>query len=228
MNYNTSVGEQISTAASVSVLKNAYLLLSLTLLPTILGAFLGVRFSWSFLPVNPIFAFLVLMGVMYGFTFLIAKNQNSSSGVYLLLLFTFCMGMLLGPLLQFTLALKNGASLISYAAGITALIFFGLSSWIQATGKDLTGLGKFMFVGALVLVSAVLANAFLQIPALSLAITALIALFSCLGIAHNISQAVNGGQTNYIMLTLSLYLDLFNLFVSLLRLLTVFSGQQRD
>lgn len=207
------------------VLRNAYMLLALTLIPTGVGAVIGTSISWAFFAGSPILSTLMFLGCMYGLMFAVQSQKDTQVGFYLLFLFTFFMGVTLGPILQVALSVRQGGSLILCAAGMTAITFFSLSAWITTTGKDLRGLGQFLFVGAVVLMTAILASLFFNIPALQLAIVAAIAIFSVVGLAYSISNAVHGGETNYVMLTLSLYLDLFNLFISLLRLLLAFSGR---
>ncbi len=226
MRNSSFVSTRTLSGSSARVLRNAYVLLALTLVPTAIGAWVGMAMSWQFFMSSPIFASILLMAALFGLSYAIQRNSNSVMGVYLLFALTFVMGVTLGPLLTLALSLRNGPMLISYAAIATSFTLFGLSTWITSTGKDLSSMGRFMFAGSIVLIVAIFANLFLNIPAFSLVITSLIAMFSVMGIAYSLSAAVNGGETNYIILATSLYINLFNLFVSLLRLLIAFSGQR--
>src|SRR5436190_1525888 len=150
------------------VLRNTYLLLALSLVPTAIGAFVGVYFiNFAFLVKSPIVSMIVFMGVFYGLMFMIEKNKNSSLGVPLLLLFTLLMGVMLGPILQ--VALGRGAhELVALAAGGTAAVFFGLAAVGSVAKRDFSFLANFLLVGFFVLLIAIVANAFLQLPVLAL------------------------------------------------------------
>ncbi|WP_092486127.1 Bax inhibitor-1 family protein [Candidatus Ichthyocystis hellenicum] len=226
MRDSSFVSTRVLSGSAARVLRNAYVLLALTLIPTAIGAWIGMIISWQFFMQSPIFGSILLMASLFGLSYAIQRNSNSVLGVYLLFALTFVMGITLGPLLTVALSLRNGPMLISYAAAATALTLFGLSAWITSTGKDLSFMSRFMFVGAIVLMISIFANLFLNIPVFSLVITSLIAVFSVMSIAYSLSAAVNGGESNYILLATSLYVNLFNLFVSLLRLLISFSGQR--
>ena len=147
-------------------------------------------------------------------------------GVVLLLGFTFFMGLMLSRILQMALGFSNGASLIATAAGGTGAIFFTLAGIATVTKKDFSYLGKFLFVGLVVVLLAMLANIFFQIPALSLTISAVAVLIFSGYILYDISRIVTGGEVNYISATLAVYLDIYNLFVHLLHLLMAFSGDR--
>ncbi|CAG0942716.1 partial Modulator of FtsH protease YccA, partial [Anaerolineae bacterium] len=133
---------------------------------------------------------------------------------------------LLGPILQVALHLKNGAQLVGMAAGGTGLVFFGLATLATVTKKDFSFMGKFLFIGLILLIVASLANIFLAIPALSLTISAMAVLIFSAYILYDVSRIVHGGETNYVMATLGLYLNIYNLFVSLLQLLMAFAGER--
>jgi len=133
---------------------------------------------------------------------------------------------MLGPLLQFTLAFRNGAQLISLAAGGTAVVFFSLAGIASTTRRDFSGMGNFLMVGAIVLMVAVVANIFLQLPMMQLVICGAFMLFSSLMILFNVSQIIHGGETNYITATLGLYMNIYNIFVSLLQILGIFGGNR--
>jgi modulator of FtsH protease len=156
----------------------------------------------------------------------IERTKDSGMGVVLLLGFTFFMGLMLSRILQVALGFSNGGSLIATAAGGTGAIFFTLAGVATVTKKDFGFLGKFLFVGVVLLLLASLANAFLMIPALSLTVSVVAILIFSAYILYDIGRIVNGGETNYISATLAVYLDVYNVFVSLLHLLMAFSGDR--
>jgi modulator of FtsH protease len=208
------------------VLRNTYMMLALTMVPTIAGAFAGMATNFSFMAQYPIMAPLLMFGTMMGMLFAVTALRNSVWGVIALLGFTFVAGWFLGPILQHALHLKNGAQLVGMAAGGTGLIFFSLSSIASVTKKDFSFMGKFLFIGVVLLIVASLANIFFQIPALSLTISAIAVLIFSAYILFDISQIIHGGETNYVMATMTLYLDIYNIFISLLNLLMAFSGER--
>ena len=208
------------------VLRNTYMLLALSMLPTIAGAFLGVRIGFSFFAGSPMISFMVFMAVAFGFMWGIERTKDSALGVLLLLGFTFFMGLMLSRILQVALGFSNGPALIATAAGGTGAIFFTLAGVATVTKKDFSFLGKFLFVGVVVVLLAALANIFFQIPALSLTISAVAVMIFSAYILYDISRIVNGGETNYISATLAVYLDIYNVFVSLLNLLMAFAGER--
>jgi modulator of FtsH protease len=208
------------------VLRNTYMLLALSMLPTVFGASLGVQMGFSLFAGNPIISFLVFMGVAFAFMWGIERTKDSAMGVVLLLGFTFFMGLMLSGILRVALGFSNGGSLIATAAGGTGAIFFTLATVATVTKKDFSFLGKFLFIGVVVVLLAALANIFFQIPALSLTISAVTVMIFSAYILYDISRIVNGGETNYITATLAVYLDIYNVFVSLLNLLMAFSGNR--
>jgi len=213
-------------AAQNRVLRNTYALLGVSMIPTVIGAIIGTNLSFAFMRASPIISMLVLLAVVYGLMFAIEKNKDSSLGVYLLLTFTFLMGVILGPLLQVALAFSNGAQLITVAAGGTGVTFIAMAAFSATTKRDLSGMGRFLFVGAIVLMIGVVANIFFQMPAMQLALSAAFILFSSLVIAYTINSVVHGGETNYISATLSIYVSIYNIFTSLLRLLMAVTGNR--
>ena len=213
-------------AAQNRVLRNTYALLGVSMIPTVIGAIIGTNLSFAFMRASPIISMLVLLAVVYGLMFAIEKNKDSSLGVYLLLTFTFFMGVILGPLLQVALAFSNGAQLITVAAGGTGVTFIAMAAFSATTKRDLSGMGRFLFVGAIVLMIGVVANIFFQMPAMQLALSAAFILFSSLVIAYTINSVVHGGETNYISATLSIYVSIYNIFTSLLRLLMAVTGNR--
>ena len=208
------------------VLRNTYMLLALSMVPTVIGAMLGVQMRFSLFAGSPLMSFLLFMGVAFAFMWGIERTKHSAMGVVLLLGFTFFMGLMLSRILQVALGFSNGASLIATAAGGTGAIFFTLAGVATVTKKDFSFLGKFLFIGVIVVLLAALANVFFQIPALSLTISAVAVMIFSAYILYDISRIVNGGEDNYISATLAVYLDVYNVFVSLLNLLMAFGGNR--
>lgn len=208
------------------VLRNTYWLLALSMIPTILGAWLGVQMNFSFFAGNPFVGFMVFMAIAFGFFYAIEKTKNSGLGVAVLLGFTFFMGLLLSRLIGHTLGYSNGASLIMIAFGGTAAVFTAMASIATVSKRDFSGLGKWLFAGVIVILLASVANIFLHLPALYLVVSVLaIAIFSAY-ILFDVQRVINGGETNYISATLSIYLDVYNIFVNLLSLLGIFGGSR--
>ena len=207
------------------VLRNTYLLLALTMVPTVIGAMIGMA-TGSIIMQHPIISMFVMLGAVIGLQFAIAANRDSGLGVVLLLGMTFLLGWWLGPLLSVALALGNGPQLVGYAAVGTGAIFFIMAGIATTTKRDYSFMGKFLFVGMIVLLIALVANMFLQIPALALTISSLIIVVFSLFLLHDVSRIVNGGETNYVMATTGVYLSLFNIFANLLHLLMVLSGER--
>ena len=214
------------TLTQNKVLRNTYMLLAISLIPTAIGAFIGTNLNFSFMRSSPGMSFIVMLVVFYGWIYAIERNKNSSLGLGLLLGFTLAMGVLLGPVLQFSLGFRNGPQLIMMAAGGTAAIFFGLAAVAASAKRDFSFLSKFLLVGFIVLMLAIVANVFFQIPALQLAILAMIILFSSAAILYQVNSIVRGGETNYISATLTLYISIYNIFTSLLQLLGIFGGNR--
>jgi len=206
------------------VLRNTYLLLAVTMIPTIIGAALGANLDMSFMRASPTLSFFAILGIFYGWVFMIEKNRNSVAGVWLLLGFTLFLGVLLGPLLQRVLGFRNGVSLVMMAAAGTAVIFAVMAGVATTTKRDLSGLGNFLMVGGIVIMLAVVANVFLASPILYLVLLGGFVLFSSVLILWQINAIVRGGETNYISATLSLYISIYNLFSSLLQLLGMGGG----
>lgn len=207
------------------VLRNTYALLALSMLPTVLGAWLGVATGFSFFAGSPLISFVVFMAVAFGFFFAIEKFKNSGLGVLLLLGFTFFMGLMLSRLLGFALGMSNGASLVATAFGGTAVVFTGMAAMASTMKRDVSSLGKWLFMGVIVILVAGVANIWLQLPALHLAISAMaVAVFSAF-ILYDIKRVLDGGETNYVTATLAIYLDVYNVFSSLLQLLMALGGK---
>jgi modulator of FtsH protease len=220
-------GAAVDISIRNRVLRNTYWLLALSLVPTVIGAWVGVATGFNTLFAGRIWlSLLVFFGGAFAFMWAIQRNRDSSLGVVLLLAFTFFMGLMLSRLIGAILDFKNGGELIMMAFGGTAVIFAGMATLATTIKRDLSGLGKFLFVGALIVMIGGVAAIFLQIPALTLTILVLcLAIFSAY-MLYDINQVVTGGETNYVAATLAIYLDLFNVFQSLLSLLGIFGGDR--
>ncbi len=207
------------------VLRNTYWLLALSMIPTVLGAFIGVQMHLPMLSGG--MGFIIFMAIAFGFMFAIEKTKNSGIGVAVLLGFTFFMGLMLTPILTRTLGYSNGGMLIMTAFGGTATILAVMATIATVSKRDFSAMGKWLFAGVIVLILASVANIFLGLSALSIVISMVaIAIFSAY-ILYDVQQIINGGETNYISATLRIYLDVYNIFTSLLSLLG-FAGGSRD
>ncbi|MFZ3019401.1 MAG: Bax inhibitor-1/YccA family protein [Gallionella sp.] len=226
MQYQTATQTGTLAAEQNKVLRNTYMMLALTMIPTVIGASVGMSMNFSFMAESPIMSSLLMFGAMMGMMFAVSALRNSVWGIVALLGFTFVAGVLLGPILQVALHLKNGAELVGMAAGGTGVIFFSLATVATVTKKDFSFMGKFLFIGLILLIVASLANLFFQIPALSLTISAIAVMIFSAYILYDVSQIVHGGETNYVMATLGLFLNIYNLFISLLQLLMAFAGER--
>jgi len=216
MQSNISLQGSKSSAIEINkVLKNTYMLLSMTL------AFSAVTAAISMTMNLPHGAALVMTLVAFGLMFVVNKKADSASGIFWIFAFTGLMGASLGPMLNHYAAMPNGASLIMQALGGTALIFFALSGYALTSKKDFSFMGGFLMVGLIVAIIASIANIFFQIPALSLAVSAAIIMIMSGLILFDTSRIIHGGETNYIRATISLYLNIYNIFVHLLHLLGV-------
>jgi modulator of FtsH protease len=216
--YNVDSMGIESALSTNKVLRNTYMLLGMTLLFSAVTASISMAMGLSQ------GAALILMLVGFGLLFVVNRTADSSKGLVAIFAFTGVMGASIGPMLNYYLAMPNGPSLVMQALGGTAVVFFGLSAYALTTRKDFSYMGGFLFVGLLVAVVASIANIFLHIPALSLTISAAIVMIMSGLILFDTSRIINGGETNYIRATVSLYLDIYNLFIHLLHLLTAFSG----
>lgn len=221
------LGNQASLSVSThKVLRNTYMLLGLSMVPTVIGAMVGMSMNMSYMAQHPMISTLVMLAVMFGLFMGISANRNSALGVVFLLVLTGFMGLMLGPVLQVALHLKNGAQIVGLAAGGTGVIFMSLAGFATVSKKDFSFLGNFLFIGLILLLVASLANMFFQIPALALALSGVSVLLFSGYILYDVSRIVQGGETNYVMATLALYLDIYNLFVNLLQLLMVLMGER--
>ena len=209
------------------VLRNTYWLLALSMLPTIAGAWVGMQLNFlAFFTASPIMAPLLMFGVMIAALFGVTALRNSAWGVPALFGFTFIAGLMLAPILSIAVGFRNGGQLVGLAGGMTAAIFFAMAGLATVTKRDFSFLGKFLFVGLVLLIVASLANLFFQVPAVSLTISAVAVLIFSLYLLYDVSNIVRGGETNYITATLNLFLDVYNIFISLLNLLLAFAGQR--
>ena len=206
------------------VLRNTYALLALSMVPTIFGAWLGVQTHFTFFATHPAIGFMAFLAIAFGFMFGIERTKNSGWGVALLLGFTFFMGLMLSRMIGAVLGLGNGASLIALAFGGTSVIFVSMATLASTTKRDLSGMSKFLFVGVVMLLLAMFANIFLQLPGLMIALSLVaIGIFSAF-MLYDVNRIVTGGETNYISATLALYLDVYNVFVNLLAILGITGG----
>ena len=221
----TGFGGVVATEQN-RVLRNTYWLLALSMVPTVLGAWVGVTTGFNFFAGSPFIGFLLFMGIAFGFFFAIEKFKNSGIGVALLLGFTFFMGLMLSRLIGAVLGFSNGATLIGMAFGGTALVFFGMATLATTIKRDISGMGKWLMVGVIGLIAASVANIWLQMPALFLTVSVLaIVIFSAF-ILYDLKRIIDGGETNYVTATLSVYLSVYNVFQSLLSILGIFGGER--
>ena len=226
-NLQTAYADRFGTAVSVEqrnrVLRNTYWLLALSMVPTVLGAWLGVS-TGIVRGLGVGMSAIVFLGGAFGFIFAIEKLKNSAAGVPVLLAFTFFMGLMLSRLIGAVLGLSNGAGLIMTAFTGTGLIFLGMATLSSVIKRDLSAMGKWLFIGAIMLLVAGLANIFLQSSALMITIAVLaIGIFSAF-ILYDLKRVQDGEETNYITATLGVYLSLYNVFQSLLALLGIAGG----
>ena len=205
------------------VLRNTYWLLALSMVPTVLGAWVGVQTGIA-AAMSPGIGLVVFLAGAFGFMFAIEKNKNSAAGVPLLLAFTFFMGLMLSRLLGVVLGLNNGTGLIMTAFAGTGVIFFGMAAMSSVVKRDLSQMGKFLFIGMVMLLVAMIANFFIQSSALMITLSVLaIGIFSVF-ILHDLKRVQDGLETNYISATLGVYLSIYNVFSNLLALLGIFGG----
>ena len=225
--YGTAPGAVAGALAPEAqrVLRNTYLLLALTMVPTVAGAWIGMATA-SIITGSPIISFFVMLAATIGLQAGIVANRNSALGIVLLLAMTGLLGWFIGPLLNYALELRNGAQLVGYAAGGTGLVFLVMGAIATTTKRDFSFMGKFLFVGMIALLLGMIANMFLQIPALALTISTLVIVVFSLFLLHDLSRIVRGGETNYLMATTGVYLSLFNIFVNLLQILMALTGER--
>jgi len=224
--YSGHAGTAVSVEQRNRVLRNTYWLLALSMVPTVLGAWIGVS-TGLMRGMGAGMSAIVFLGGAFGFIFAIEKFKNSAAGVPILLAFTFFMGLMLSRLIGAVLGLANGAGLIMTAFTGTGLIFLGMATMSTVIKRDLSAMGKWLFIGAIMLLVAGLANIFLQSGALMITIAVLaIGIFSAF-ILYDLKRVRDGEETNYITATLGVYLSLYNVFQSLLAILGI-AGGSRD
>ncbi|MBS0433826.1 MAG: Bax inhibitor-1/YccA family protein [Proteobacteria bacterium] len=199
------------------VLRNTYWLLALSMLPTVLGAWIGVQTGIA-RAMTPGIGLIVFLGGAFAFMFAIEKTKNSAAGVPVLLGFTFFMGLMLARLIGAVLGLANGASLIMMAFASTGVVFLGMAALSTVIKRDLSAMGKFLFIGAIMVLVAGIANFFLQSSALMLTLSVLVTGIFSAFILYDLKQVRDGYETNYISATLNVYLDIYNVFQGLLSL----------
>ena len=224
-NYAAGTQDYAVAAESRKVLRNTYLLLALTMVPTVIGAAIGIQIA-PVLMASPILTVVLMLAGVIGLQFAIARYRNSGVGVALLLLMTGLLGVFIGPLLNVALSMRNGVQLVGYAAVGTGVIFLAMGVVAQSIKRDLSFMGKFLFIGMIALLVAMLANMFLQIPALALTISTLVIVVFSLFLVYDLQRIIRGGETNYVMATTGVYLSLLNIFTSLLHLLMAFTGER--
>jgi modulator of FtsH protease len=220
----SAIDGQIDAVQRNRVLRNTYWLLALSMIPTVIGAWVGVATGIT-TGLTGFLGLVVFLGGAFGFMYAIERTKESAAGVPVLLAFTFFMGLMLSRLIGTVLGMSNGTNLIMTAFTGTGIVFLGMASLSTVIKRDLSQMGKFLFVGAIMLMVAGVANVFLQSSALMMALSVLaIGIFSAF-ILYDLKRVQNGEETNYISATLSVYLSLFNVFQSMLALLGLTNGQ---
>jgi modulator of FtsH protease len=215
----------LPTAERNRVVRNTYWLLAISMLPTVLGAYLGVTTGISY-AISGVMGMILMLAGVFGFIYAIERTKESATGVYVLLGFTFFMGLMLSRMIAMVLGFKNGAELVMTAFAGTAGVFFVMASLATVIKRDLSGMGKWLMVGAVVLMVGSIINVFVGSSAGMMVISMLsMAIFSAF-MLYDLKQVMDGGETNYISATLTLYLDIINVFQSLLALLGIFGGER--
>ncbi|WP_233235483.1 Bax inhibitor-1/YccA family protein [Bordetella sp. LUAb4] len=233
--YRPSPFNRVGTAGAPGevvrnrVLRNTYWLLAVSLIPTVLGSAVGLYTGINrVMATSPGMSAIIFLLGAFGLMYAIERNKNNGMGVALLLGFTFFMGVMLSRLLGFVLGMQNGSQLIMMAFGGTAVVFGAMATLSTTIKRDLSGMQKWLFAGAIVILVAALANIFLQLPAMMLAISTLAVVIFSAFMLVDLQRVVNGGETNYVSATLAIYLDVYNVFSNLLFLLSAFSGGNRN
>ncbi len=222
--YTNPAGEAVQES---TVLRKTYTLLGWSFLPCAAGALLSSQMGINLYSMfgNRWIAFGVVLAFFYGMCFMIEKNRYNNTGVTLLMVFTFGMGILLSPLLQYSLSFSNGATIVGIAAAMTAAVFFTMAAMARRTTMNMNSLGRFLMVGIVVLMVGVVANMFLQIPALSLTISAGFVIFSSLLIMWQVRSVIDGGENSHISAALTIFISIYNIFSSLLHILLSLGGE---
>ena len=223
LNSTTTFGDSVSSAARNKVLRNTYWLLAISLLPTVAGAWIGVATGIT-AALSGMMGLVVFLGGAFGFIYAINKTKNSAAGVPVLLGFTFFMGLMISRLIAMVLGFSNGADLVMMAFGGTAAVFFAMASMATVVKRDLSGLNQWLTIGVILLVVGMLINMFVASSTGMVVLSMLaVAIFSAF-LLVDIKRVIDGGETNYITATLSIYLSLINIFQNLLMLLGIFGG----
>jgi len=226
--YGSYIGSVPSAEQRNRVLRNTYWMLALSLIPTVLGAWIGMAMGFGGLVRgSPFLSIAIFLGVSFGIFYAIDKFKNSAIGVALLLGFTFFMGLMLSLTIGRVLnSYSNGGQLIMLAFGGTSLVFIGMATLATTIKRDISGWGKFLMVGVIGLIIASIANIWLQMPALALTVSTLAVVIFSAFMLYDLKRVVDGGETNYVVATLAIYLDVYNVFVSLLNILGVVGGDR--
>ena len=222
--YTGYAGAGALSAQRERVLRNTYWLLALSMVPTVLGAWIGVATGFAS-ALSPGIGLIVFLVGAFGFMFAIERSKNSAAGVPVLLAFTFFMGLMLSRLIGVVLGMGNGASLIMTAFAGTGAIFLAMASLSTVIKRDLSAMGKWLMVGAVMVMVAMIANFFIQSAPLMITLSVLVIGIFTAFILHDLKRVRDGVETNYITATLGVYLSLFNVFQSLLALLGIFGGE---
>jgi modulator of FtsH protease len=222
LRYGT--GAVTTAEARNRVLRNTYWLLALSMIPTVIGAWIGVATGFTFFAGSPFMGLIVFLAVAFGFMFAINRYKDSGIGVLLLLAFTFFMGLMLSRLIGHILGFSNGAQLIMTAFGGTAIVFAAMATIATVSKRDFSSMGKWLMMGFIVIFLAAIANIWLQLPALMLTISALAVVIFSLFILYDLKRVIDGGETNYVTATLSIYISLYNVFSNLLALIGIGGG----
>lgn len=211
---------------SNKVLRNTYWLLALSMVPTVLGAWIGVQ-TGIFMHMRPMTSMIVFLGGAFGLMYLVQRFKDSATGVFALLGFTFFMGLMLSNMIGYALGFSNGASMIMTAFGGTAAVFFGMATLATVVKRDMSGLARFLTIGVWIAIVGSVIALFTHSTAAMLAIsTAMMVVFSIF-VMIDVKRVMDGGETNYVMATLRIYLDLYNVFQNMLFLLTSLTGNRR-
>jgi modulator of FtsH protease len=222
--YPGYAGAGALSAQRNRVLRNTYWLLALSMVPTVLGAWIGVSTGIASM-MSPGISLVVFLAGAFGFMFAIERTKNSAAGVPMLLAFTFFMGLMLSRLIGMVLGLSNGASLIMTAFAGTGAVFFAMASLSTMIKRDLSAMGKWLMIGAIMVLVAMIANFFIQSSALMITLSVLVIGIFTAFILHDLKRVRDGLETNYITATLGVYLSIYNVFQSLLMLLGIFGGE---
>ena len=223
--YTGYAGAGALSAQRQRVLRNTYWLLALSMVPTVLGAWVGVATGITS-AMSPGIGLIVFLAGAFGFMFAIERTKNSAAGVPLLLAFTFFMGLMLSRLIGVVLGMGNGASLIMTAFAGTGAIFFAMASLSTMIKRDLSAMGKWLMIGAVMVLVAGIANFFIQSAPLMITLSVLVIGIFTAFILHDLKRVRDGLETNYITATLGVYLSIYNVFQSLLMLLGIFGGEE--